>query len=186
MSAIVAFPLIYWGVKGKSALKIRLCVVAITLLSIGIFLEDFFSNLHKAPEGYVEECYGDDFEKNMVGKPSSYSAILDLDQSEWGKLELVLEKFSNQNKLKIFKDIRNDEGLKMFNVSLCSSAGLYINADKRIWNVGDGPERIPFPLTIRVSVYKNDTKWSSIPNQLNKVLMDAWPDDLNADHENKM
>lgn len=45
MSAIVAFPLIYWGVKGKSALKIRLCVVAITLLSIGVFLEDFFFQL---------------------------------------------------------------------------------------------------------------------------------------------
>ena len=74
----------------------------------------------------------------------------------------------------------------MFNVSLCSSAGLYIKADKRIWNVGDGPEHIPFPLTIRVLVYKNDAKWSSIPNQLNKVLMDAWPDDLNTDHENRM
>lgn len=122
----------------------------------------------------------------MVRKPSSYSAILDLDQSEWGKLELVLEEFSNQNKLKIFKDIRDDEGLKMFNVSICSSAGLYIWVEKRIWNVGDGPEHIPFPLTIRVSVYKNDARWSSIPNQLNKVLMDAWPDDLKTDHGIRM
>ena len=186
ISAIAALVLIYWAMKGKSARKIRLSVVAIALLSIGVFLQVFFSSLSKAPEGYIEECYGDDFEGNLVGKQDSYTAVLDLDQSEWGKLEITLEEFSSKNNLKLFKDIRDTEGLQMFNVSLCSSAGLYINADKRIWNVGDSPEHIPFPLTIRVTIYKNDAKWRSIPNQLNKVLMDAWPDDLKTEHDIRM
>jgi hypothetical protein len=136
----------------------------------------------KTPEGYIEECYGGDFSRNMIGKTPNYSAVLDLETSKWEELRTTLKNFANDNGLRFFEDIRQNDSLNMFNVSLCSKDGLWINADKRIWTVGDSSEHIPMPLMIRVQVYKNTEKWASISDSLNSILAKNWPNDLNTEH----
>ena len=136
----------------------------------------------KTPEGYIEECYGGDFSKNMIGKTPNYSVVLDLETSEWEELRITLKNFATEKKLRFFEDIRRNDSLNIFNVSLCSKDGLWINADKRMWTVGDSPEHIPLPLMIRVQVYKNDEKWTSISDSLNSMLIKKWPNDLNTEH----
>ena len=154
--------------------------VSVLILSL-IFLCGCGSG-HETPEGYFEECYGGDFSKQMIGKTPNYSAILDLEISEWEELRTTLEIFATENELRFFEDIRRSESLNMFNVSLCSKAGLWINADKRIWTVGDSPEHVPVPLMIRVQIYKNDAKWAAISSNLNSVLRKKWPNELNTEH----
>lgn len=137
---------------------------------------------HEAPAGYIDECYGGDFSTNMIGKAPNYSAVLDLDVSEWDSLKLILESFAKKNELRFFEDIRRTKELNMFSVSLCSKNGLLIHADKRIWTVGDSPEHIPLPLMITVQVYKNEAKWDSISHNLNTVLDAKWPNELNTEY----
>ncbi|MEI8648117.1 hypothetical protein P4S73_09725 [Paraglaciecola sp. Hal342] len=99
-----------------------------------------------------------------------------------GRVKNYLKNFANDNGLRFFEDIRQNDSLNMFNVSLCSKDGLWINADKRIWTVGDSSEHIPMPLMIRVQVYKNTEKWASISDSLNSILAKNWPNDLNTEH----
>ncbi len=151
------------------------------LISFLIFLCSC-SEGRKTTEGYIDECYGSDFSKNMIGRTPSYSAVLDLDVSEWDSLKLILESFAKENELRFFEDIRRTKGLNMFSVSLCSKNGLWIHADKRIWTIGDSPEHIPLPLMITVLVYKNEDRWVSISDNLNTLLDAKWPNELNTDH----
>ncbi|MEO2265809.1 hypothetical protein V1358_00490 [Pseudoalteromonas sp. YIC-656] len=99
-----------------------------------------------------------------------------------GRIKDYLKNFATEKELRFFEDIRRDDSLNMFNVSLCSKDELWINADKRIWAVGDSPEHIPVPLMIRVQVYKNDEKWTSISESLNSILINKWPNDINTEH----
>ena len=154
------------------------------LISLLVFLCSCGSG-HEPPEGYIKECYGGDFSRNMIGKTPNYSAVLDLDVPEWEELKLTLKYFSIEKELRFFEDIRRTESLNMFSVSLCSKDGLWISADKRIWTVGDSPEHIPLPLMVKVQVYKNDTKWTAISESLNNTLNEKWPNDLNTKHEYK-
>ena len=154
-------------------------------ISIVILLTIFLSSCgsgHETPEGYIEECYGGDFSKNIIGKTPNYSAVLDLDVSEWDALKLALESFAKKKELRFFEDIRRTKSLNMFSVSLCSKNGLWIHADKRIWTVGDSPEHIPMPLMIRVQIFKNDAKWASISDKLNAALVEKWPNELDTEH----
>jgi len=140
---------------------------------------------HEPPEGYIDECYGGNWSKNMVGKSPSYSVVLDLHVSEWNQLKLILKKFSKTENLRFFEDIRLTKSLNMFSVSLCSKEGIWIHADKRIWTVADSPEHIPLPLMINIQIYKNASKWSSISEDLNGLLLKEWPSELNIEHSYK-
>ena len=118
----------------------------------------------------------------MIGKTPSYSVVLDLETSEWEELRDTLKSFATEKELRFFEDIRRNDSLYMFNVSLCSKDGVWINADKRIWTIGDSPEYSPLPLMIRAQVYKNEEKWASITDRLNSILVNKWPNVLNAEH----
>lgn len=134
------------------------------------------------PEGFNDACYGGDFAKTLAGKSPTYSAVLDLEQPQWEKLNLVLNEFSTSHKLEFFDTGKNTDSLKMFSVSLCSKSGIYIHADKRVWSVSDNSKHSPLPLMISVTIYDNDDKWTEISKELHSILLMHWGSKLNTEH----
>ena len=133
---------------------------------------------NKPPHGYVEACYGGDFSKNLSGTEPLYSATLDIDPSEWAKLSEALRLLSEKHRLKYFNDTRNTESLKMIFVSLCSENGLFMFADRRIWNLENKEWGSP-PLMVNIVAYRNTEQWASFAMEVDKLLREQWPQQIN-------
>jgi hypothetical protein len=137
---------------------------------------------NEPPVGYIDECYGGDWNKNMVGRSPSYSVVLDLEKKEWPKLALLLKEFSVNHGLRYFDTSQESESLSMISVSACSKNGLYLHADKRIWNFDGKESHSPLPLMVDVTIYSREKEWESIPDKLNEILVKEWPDLVNSEH----
>lgn len=134
------------------------------------------------PEGYVEACYGGDWNKYMVGKSPVYSVILDIDKSEWHKLATFLQAYSSREGLTHFDTSEESNALSMLYISLCSEHGLWVHADKRIWHFEGREEHSPLPLMVSVVVYANPDKWAHVPSDLDSELKKMWPGKVNSEH----
>jgi hypothetical protein len=133
----------------------------------------------KPPEGYVESCYGGNFAKNLSGATPIYSAVLDIDESQWPKLTEILKTVSDKHSLWFFNDTRHTESLKMISISLCSESGLFMNADKRIWNFEGEKQPPPLPLMVGIFAYRNSESWAALAKEIDQQLYRQWPKELN-------
>lgn len=121
------------------------------------------------PEGYVESCYGGDFGEKLAGAKPELLIFLELDVEHWPKLREQLEKIAKENNVRFFFDDREYGGLTMFNASLCSEDGLFMNVDKRIWSSSNASN---LPMMLTVYTYKNKSAWISFTEKV-KLSMEA-------------
>ena len=139
------------------------------------------SGASTAPPGYIEACYGGDFDKTLVGQAPLFSGQLNISESEWPRLAKVLLDISNRRQLKFFNDTRDEPDIRMINVSLCSRDGLFMYADRRIFLDGKGHVTMDSPLTVAVFAYKDRDVWTAFSNELKKALDAEWPGRLTSD-----
>lgn len=137
---------------------------------------------NEPPEGYVEECYGGDWKKNMVGISPAYSVVLDIEKKEWPKLTSLFKEFSTEHELKYFDGSKESKVLSMLYLSACSKDGLWLHADKRDWSFEGQEGYSPFPLMINVFIYSNEKKWKHVPESIDSILKKSWPSSVNAEH----
>lgn len=95
-------------------------------------------------------------------------------QAEWPKVAQRFETFGTAHELTYFDTSVTDvAGLRMLNVHLCSSKGLWLSADKRLWENGPkdtAPEEMPISLYVHDSSYD----WAKIARQF-EVAFSDWP-----------
>lgn len=123
------------------------------------------------PEGYVESCYGGDFVEQLAGAKPELLIMLELEVEHWPKLRGQLEKLADENDVCFFFDDREYGGLTMFNASLCSENGLFMNVDKRIWS-NSNASNVPMMLTIYT--YKNKSTWVSFTEKVKSKMELEW------------
>jgi hypothetical protein len=123
------------------------------------------------PEGYVESCYGGDFREKLAGSKPELLIELELGVEHWPKLKGQLEKIAKENNVRFFFDDREYGGLTMFNASLCSEDGLFMNVDKRIW-ANSSVSKLPMMLTIYT--YKNQSAWVFFTEKLKSSMETNW------------
>jgi hypothetical protein len=126
------------------------------------------------PDGYVEACYGGDFRANLMnGEPRKFEMRVAAEESKWPELRERLVAVAAAHGLETFDTSMASPGLRMFEVSLCSRKGLWVYADKRIWEKGP-PDREPGIVVILVSQYKTTYEWQPIASALTAAFED-WP-----------
>ena len=135
------------------------------------------------PEGYVEECYGDNFGKYLAGHSPKYHVLLNIETQQWPELRMQLEALSKQLEVVFFYEDRFPNS-ELFIASLCSKAGLYMHADKRIWE-SDREEQRQEPMSISIYAYHESFDWKPFVETVHSSLIQAWADSLILDHQIK-
>ena len=124
------------------------------------------------PPGYVEACYGPDYGKRLTGPPASFTMRMAATEQQWPALSAKLKAFGAAHDLEVFDTSMNPEGLRMFEVSLCSAKGLFVWADKRLWE--GMPDRDPDHIQILLFAYRGTYDWRKIAADLESSFHD-WP-----------
>ncbi|MCT7359924.1 hypothetical protein [Thalassolituus pacificus] len=137
---------------------------------------------NEPPKGYIEACYGGDWNEKLVGKTPAYSAVIDVQKDQWPKLKVVLEKLAFDNNLEYFDSSEESKNLSMLYISACSNKGLWVHFDKRVWSFEGSDPHSPLPLIASVYIYDNEEIWKSIPEALDGLLKLNWPSAVNTNH----
>ena len=75
--------------------------------------------------------------------------------------------------LKFFDTSVNESGLRMLNIHLCSAKGLWLSADKRLWEIG--PRDLhPDEMPITLYTYGKYYDWQTVASEFQRSL-DDWP-----------
>lgn len=137
---------------------------------------------NQPPKGYVEACYGGDWNEKLVGKTPVYSAVIDVQKDQWSKLKVVLKKLATDNNLDYFDSSEESKSLSMLYVSACSKRGLWVHFDQRVWSFEGSEPHSPLPLMASVYIYDNEEIWEGIPEALDGLLKSNWPGSVNTKH----
>jgi hypothetical protein len=112
------------------------------------------------PPGYVDECYGGDFGGHLNGQTPKATLWVTADPGQWPQVKERLQSVGSTQNLKYFDvSVSDVVGLQMIGVSLCSSRGAYVSADKRLWN-GDPIDHDPHRVRIDIYQYSDKFNWS--------------------------
>ena len=124
------------------------------------------------PEGFVEACYGGDWNKRMVGLAPVWSADLTIDDDDLPTLRTVFAGIAAEYSVKHYDVGEKFIEVRPIDIYLCSEEGLFISATK----LG---RRSPIkPVMINIFVYEPDYKWEPIGQDLRLALVAKWPESL--------
>ena len=157
----------------RAALHFALSSVALLALVGGCRPE------YPPPPGYVDACYGGNGPATPNGVQPKLIVWVHADEPLWPQLDQRLKSFGAIHDLEYFDTAVKSPGLHMLSVSLCTSKGLWIYADKRIW---DGGPRDPFPhqVPILFTVYSEHYDWQPVATALEQSFAD-WPEQVRSE-----
>lgn len=128
-----------------------------------------------APPGYIDACYGGDFSRNLTNKAPILVALLDIPDDQWPRLTEILQGIGSRHGLEIFNDTRREQYLSMLSISLCSSQGVFVLVDRRVFRDTKGHVISSSPLTLQMYAYRNEKSWGELAQELEATLKTAWP-----------
>ena len=125
------------------------------------------------PPGYVDACYGGDSAKNLNGATPKFMMKIEAREEQWPQVAQRFKSFGAAHNLQYFDTSVSMPGLHMLNVHLCTSKGLWLSADKRLW---DGGAKDPNPNEMPIYLYRYGDKvdWEAIATDFEKSFGD-WP-----------
>jgi len=100
-------------------------------------------------------------------------------QAEWPKVAERFKAFGSAHDLSFFDTSVTDvAGLHMLNVHLCSPKGLWLSADKRLWEIGP-KDSAPDEMPIYLYAYEPSIDWATIAQQFEQSFSD-WSGDVKS------
>jgi hypothetical protein len=93
-------------------------------------------------------------------------------QTDWPEIARRFQQLGQREGLRYFDTSVTAAGLRMLNVHLCSPKGLWLSADKRLWD--SSPDPTPDEMPIHLYVYEKNFRWRPIAEQLQLAFSD-WP-----------
>lgn len=148
--------------------------LCLALLALTLFLASCGGSV-SAPPGYVDACYGGNFSKNLTNKAPILVALLDIPDDQWSRLTDILQNVSSRHGLEIFNDTRRERYLSMLSISLCSSRGVFVLVDRRVFRDAKGHVVSSSPLTLQVYAYRDERSWNALAEELEAALKAEWP-----------
>jgi hypothetical protein len=121
------------------------------------------------PAGFVDACYGGNIAKKLNGAAPKFTMQIHAPQPKWPELAQRFKAFAELHKLQFFDTSVNEPGLRMINVHVCSPRGLWLFADKRIW---DGGVQDPKPDDVPVYLFEYDENydWKTIASEFERSI----------------
>ncbi len=126
------------------------------------------------PEGFVDACYGGDWQENMVGLSPVYSADLNITDENAVDFRKVFADVADGFPVEHFDVGDKFGGVRPIDIDICSENGLFISAIKL--GHSTGTEEV----MIDVFVYKPDYEWQPIVESIESAINARWPDQLDT------
>lgn len=128
---------------------------------------------HPPPAGFVDACYGGDSAKNLNGATPKFTMTIQAREDQWPLLAQRFQEFGAAHNLQYFDTSVKAPGLHMLNVHLCTPKGLWLSADKRVWD--GGPKDVePNQMPVYLYRYGDYLDWEGIARDLEESFRD-WP-----------
>jgi hypothetical protein len=131
------------------------------------------SPAYPPPAGFVAACYGGDIGKKLNGAAPKLVMQIHATQLQWPELTQKFKAFGLQHQLQFFDTSVNEPGLHMLNVHLCSPSGLWLFADKRLWDNPNSKDPDPDKMPIFLFQY-DGFDWKTTAKEFEKFMTD-WP-----------
>jgi hypothetical protein len=131
------------------------------------------------PAGYVDACYGG--KKYLIeGSVPEVTIRVLAPENKWRDLAALMSEFGKSEKLEVFDTSQAAPHVRTLEVSLCSSRGLMIYTNERIWREGsrepDGDAVVTY-----VYRYKNEILWREIAERLVTHVQSNWPGEVRVE-----
>lgn len=161
-----------------NAKSVRIFFNVIVLALVGVLTA--CEAAYPPPSGYVKECLGGDLQHKLNGAAPQFQMRIAATEQQWPDLLAKLEIFGSTHKLSVFNTSKSPEGLRMFEVSLCTSKGLWLYADKQIWAQGQS-DRDPNHVAIFLFLHNPAYNWKPIASDLETFFHD-WPGGVQSEY----
>ena len=130
----------------------------------------------RSPPGFVEACYGGRAEmpRNWVCSNNRLVLTVEGGESDWPALARIVSEFGRNRELKVFDTGASVPNyIRTLEVSVCSSDGLFLLMDKRIYadpaKNSDGNR-----ITAVFRTYKNAFDWKPLAQEFVDTLQKNW------------
>jgi hypothetical protein len=133
---------------------------------------------YSPPSGYIKQCFGGDLKHKLDGAAPQFQMLVAATEQQWPDLVAKLEVFSSTHKLSVFNTSKSPDGLRMFEVSLCTSKGLWLYAEKQHWAQGP-PDRDPNHVEILLFIHDATYDWQRIATDL-EIFFHDWPGEVQS------
>jgi len=130
----------------------------------------------RTPAGFVEHCYGGSAQmaRNWVCSDDRLVVTVEGGESDWPVLAGIVSEYGRSHGLQFFdtsRDIPNY--VRALGLSVCSSEGLFINVDKRIYSDasknGDGKR-----IRAEFRTYRDSFAWQQLAQEFEAAFRQSW------------
>jgi len=131
------------------------------------------------PAGYVDACYGGK-EYLLDGSVPEVTISVLAPENEWRDLAAVMSEFGESENLEVFDTSTVAPHVRTLEISLCSSRGLMIYTNERIWKEhsrepdGDTVVTLVYP-------YKAEIPWREIAERLITHVQSKWRGEIRVE-----
>jgi hypothetical protein len=118
----------------------------------------------RTPPGFADACYGgrNQAAKNWVCSEHRLVVSVEATESDWPVLARIVSEFGRTHGLEVFNTSENIPNyVRMLEVSVCSSKGLFLLMDKRIW-AEQSLNRDGNRITAVLRTYKESFNWKPL------------------------
>lgn len=135
------------------------------------------------PPGYVEACYGgrSEWERNWVCSDDRLVLSVEGNEEDWPKLAGMVSDFGRRRGLAVFDTSANEPGyIRTLEVSACSSKGLFLLTDKRVYS-DQKMNRDGNRVTTHLRTYRRDFDWKPVAEDFVASVRKDWAGEVEVE-----
>ena len=130
----------------------------------------------RTPEGFVEHCYGgrEQMARNWVCSDGRLTVTIDGEESDWPQIRKIVSEYAHSHHLRFFDTSTNIPNyIRTLGLSVCSSEGLFINVDKRIYS-DQSMNRDGDRIRAEFRTYRSSFDWTELAHNFEAAFRQNW------------
>lgn len=130
----------------------------------------------RTPQGFVQHCYGGraQMARNWVCSDSRLVVTVEGGESDWPVLTRIVSEYGRSHGLQFFDTSTHiPDYIRTLGLSVCSSGGLFINVDKRIYS-DPSMNRDGNRIRVEFRTYRNSFNWKQLAQELEAAFRQNW------------
>jgi hypothetical protein len=152
--------------------RIPIILVVVIAIVVAVGCERPFD---RTPAGYAEACYGGraDAARNWVCSEDRLVVTLEATQAEWRLLAKIVSDYGRARGLDVFDTSARLQNLRSVEVSVCSSQGLFLLLDKRIYT-DPTMNRDGDRVAAHLRTYRDGFEWQPLAESFEAEIRRNW------------
>jgi len=137
----------------------------------------------RTPKGFVEQCYGGRHQmaRNWVCSNDRLVVTVEGNEADWPVFSRIISDYGRDHGLRFFDTSTSTPNyLRTLGLSVCSSEGLFINVDKRIYT-DPSMNRDGNRITAAFRTYRSSFDWKQLADDFEGTFRKNWSGPVQVD-----